>query len=294
MTLKSMTGFARASGQAHGYRWTWEIKSVNGRGLDVRCRVPSIIDGMDIRARQQIGKRLGRGNVSANLDMRREAEDSEIAVNEGRLEQLLAVVQRFGDREGITPARLDGLLAVKGVIEVADTVLDDDERAGLETELLKGLDTTLGRLVEARAGEGDRLAPVLTGLLDDIAGLIDQAAASAGAQPDAVRDRLAGQIGDLLEAGTVPEERLAQEVAVLAAKADVREELDRLGAHLTDARALMGGDGPVGRRLDFLAQEFNREANTLCAKSADKELTRLGLELKTVIDRFREQVQNIE
>lgn len=294
MTLKSMTGFARASGQAHGYRWTWEIKSVNGRGLDVRCRVPSIIDGLDIRARQQIGKRLGRGNVSANLDMRREAEQSEIAINEGRLEQLLAVVQRFGDREGITPARLDGLLAVKGVIEVADTVLDDDQRAGLETALLEGLDTTLGRLVEARAGEGDRLAPVLTGLLDDIAGLIDQAAGSAGTQPDAIRDRLANQIGDLLEGGTVPDERLAQEVAVLAAKADVREELDRLGAHLTDARALMGGDGPVGRRLDFLAQEFNRETNTLCAKSSDKELTRLGLELKTVIDRFREQVQNIE
>ena len=294
MTLKSMTGFARASGQAHGYRWTWEIKSVNGRGLDVRCRVPSIIDGLDIRARQQIGKRLGRGNVSANLDMRREAEDGEIAINEGRLEQLLAVVQRFGDREGITPARLDGLLAVKGVIEVADTVLDDDQRAGLETTLLEGLDTTLGRLVEARAGEGDRLAPVLTGLLDDVAGLIDQAAGSAGTQPDAIRDRLAGQIGDLLEGGTVPDERLAQEVAVLAAKADVREELDRLDAHLADARALMGGDGPVGRRLDFLAQEFNREANTLCAKSSDKELTRLGLELKTVIDRFREQVQNIE
>ncbi|MCG8507561.1 MAG: YicC family protein [Sphingomonadales bacterium] len=291
MAISSMTGFARATGQDHGYRWAWSLKSVNGRGLDVRCRVPPEVDGLDVEARKRIASRFQRGSVSGVLELATDEATERLVVNQGALEQLVEAVQKLGDRPGIEPARLDGLLAVRGVVASAQ---EAELRETLGPQLLKSLEAALDGLVQARAEEGESLVSVLNELLDTIDDLRGQAVANQTTRLDFIRDRLAGQMAELLGDTTLPEERLAQEVALLAVKADVREELDRLQTHVESARALVGSGEAVGRRLDFLAQELNREANTLSAKAADISLKNIGLELKAAIDQFREQIQNIE
>lgn len=295
-----MTGFARAVGAAPGegaVSWVWEVRSVNGKGLDVRLKVPGGFEAIEVPARQAIGRRIKRGNVNAVLTVHRPERPPTYRINEPLLTQLVAAAghARALSGSGLAPARVDGLLAMKGVLEAIDDPDADTHRQARESAVLGTLGETLNRLEAARREEGARLAETMTGQLDLIADLTARAEALAATQPAALKARLAKQVAELLEASpALSEERLAQEAALLATRADVREELDRLKAHIAQARDLLADEGPKGRRLDFLCQEFNREANTLCSKSADVALTRLGMDMKATIDQLREQVQNVE
>lgn len=296
MSISSMTGFAVARGQEEDCSWTWEVKSVNGKGRDIRCRLPSGFDGLDMGSRERAARRFRRGNIVLQLMIKRKPGTGGFGVNREVLDRVLSLLPDIRKRvpEAAPPA-IDGLLALPGVIEAVAEDPSAEDRQALEDALQTGLEEALDSLVAARAGEGARLAVVLDGQLDQIEALCREIGSQAAAQPEAIRERLRSQVAELLEAvPALAEERLAQEAALLMTKADVREELDRLEAHLEAARGLMKEDEPIGRRLDFLCQEFNREANTLCAKSADMALTRLGLDLKAAIEQFREQVQNIE
>jgi len=295
MTIASMTGFAEAHGSRDGARWRWEVKSVNGRGLDVRLRYPPGFDGLEPAARTLAGERFKRGSLQAALTI--EAADSArgLRVDPAALASAIRIAREVAAETGLAPARIDGILALKGVI-VQDDVLpaDERERGARDAAILETLATAFDALARARAAEGHKLLTVLTAQIDEIARLTAQAASLAAAQPAALRDKLAAQVKEMLAGGMLSEDRLAQEVALLAVKADVREELDRLAAHVQEARTLIAAGEAVGRRIDFLAQEFNREANTLCSKSSDIALTRTGLALKAAIDQFREQAQNVE
>lgn len=295
MTIQSMTGFARLTGEWNGFVWTWEVKSVNGKGLDVRVRVPAQIDGFDVKCRQKLAKAFRRGSIFANLSLQSGPASAVVVVNRQNLDQLLAVVGELGAVDGVDPPRLDGLLRVKGVVEVEEGGFDEKTRAGLEDALLEGLEVAAQRLIEARQLEGAALRPILEELLADFETETSAASACAAAQPAAIRDRLKAKIDDVLvDREGLDSGRIEHEVALLAVKADVREELDRLSGHIVAARELIVTGGPVGRKLDFLCQEFNREANTLTSKSPDMDLTQIGLALKALVDQFREQVQNIE
>jgi len=295
MTLKSMTGFARTDGTHEQTRWYWEIRSVNGRSLDLRLRLPSGMERLEAAVRAKCQERLVRGNCSISLGLKREAGRMEIRLNEAALSEASAAAQRAKDITGMEPARLDTLLGMRGVVEVAEPEESDEEREALATALLAGLSTGLEQLVEARIAEGERLQKVIETQLAAIDGLVSQASDVMRRQPDLMTARLRDQISRLDEAGASFEpERLQQEGLLLAAKADIQEELDRLVAHVAAARELIGSGQPAGRKLEFMAQEFNREANTTCSKAADIEISRIGLELKSVIDQLREQVQNIE
>jgi uncharacterized protein (TIGR00255 family) len=295
MTIKSMTGFARAAGQWQSISWIWEIKSVNGRNLDMRCRLPSGFEALELPLRRKIAEHLTRGSVSASLTLRGQMRDAGVRINRDILDQLISLAGAMGKHEGVEPARLDGLLNVTGVVTIEEGDYSDDDLAAREALMLKSLDQALAALTGARAEEGGRLQAVLARHLDEIARLAEEARDCPAASPEAIRQKFEARIGEFLGnmAGVDPA-RLAQEAALLATRADVREELDRLFSHIKAAEDLLKSREAVGRRFDFLAQEFNREANTLCSKSNDADLTRIGLDLKARIDQFREQVQNIE
>ena len=300
MSIASMTGYARAEGGDSRATWLWEAKSVNGKGLDLRCRLPYGLDGLEPSVREAAARILRRGNVQVTLSLTAVAQGPAVSLNQPLLDQVLALLDELGPaHQNIAPARWDGLLALKGMLEPVGggepDAADGEAAAGREAALRGGLEQALAALAAMRQAEGARISQVLAAQLDEIALLADRAAATAALRPEAVRERLRAQVAAVLEAApSLAEDRVAQEVALIAVKADVREELDRLRAHVAAARDLIAGGGAVGRKLDFLSQEFNREANTLCSKSADVELTRIGLDLKAVIDQFREQVQNIE
>lgn len=302
MTFSSMTGFARTDGQyagsapgsSGGLSWTWEIKSVNGKNFELRCRLPAGFDALEIDLRRRLSARVSRGSLTVGLQTRALGASAGISVNEAALGVLMEVANR-ATADGIAPASLDGLMAIPGVVENLGALLDEEERAARDAALLKSLDVAITALLRHREEEGAALKPVVADQIGRIEGLVTEAAASAATQPAALKERFHQRVADFLaDVQGISPDRLAQEVALLASKADVREELDRLSGHVAAARLLLGEKEPVGRKLDFLAQEFNREANTLCSKSADMELTRIGLELKTVIGQFREQIQNIE
>ena len=298
MSIASMTGYARAEGRDASTSWLWEAKSVNGKGLDVRCRLPHGLDGVEIAARDLATRKLKRGNVQLSLNLTAIAQGPGLRVNKEFLEELVALVDELGpSHQNIAPARWDGLLAVKGVLEAAngDEAEAEETRAAREVAIKADLEAVLDSLAAMRLVEGERIKAVLASQLDEIEILADRAGGTAALRPEALRERLRQQVAAVLEAApSLAEDRIAQEVALIAVKADVREELDRLRAHVAAARDLIAQGGAVGRKLDFLSQEFNREANTLCSKSSDVELTRIGLDMKAVIDQFREQVQNIE
>jgi uncharacterized protein (TIGR00255 family) len=295
MALSSMTGFARSHGVGGGYAWAWELKSVNAKGLDVRLRVPPGWDAVDAPVRSRVTDALARGTVYANLTVTREGMTPVVRVNEPVLEALLTTINGLGQRINAAPPSLDGILALKGVVEVVDQAESEDVRRAAEAAVVAGFAQALSGLSEMRRTEGTTLAGILTQRLVEIAALTAQAEAAPGRRPEAVKARLADQVATLLAASErFDPDRLHQEAILLAAKADIREELDRLGSHVAQARALISQDGAVGRRLDFLAQELNREANTLCAKSNDVDLTNIGLALKSTVEQFREQVQNLE
>ncbi len=296
VSITSMTGFARAQGHDEGCTWAWEIKSVNGKGLEVRCRFPQGFDHLERAARERVGQRFHRGNLQMTLSLERAEAEGRYRVNRDVLDQIISLLPDVRERlpEAEAP-RLDGLLSLRGVIEMVKEEDSPAAREALEEKILAGLDEVLGQLAARRAEEGGRLAGVVGGHLNGIEALSQQAETLAAAQPDAIKARLSEQVAALLEASpALPEDRLAQEAALLMTRADVREELDRLQAHLEAARELIAEDGPAGRGLDFLCQEFIRETNTLCSKSTDVELTGVGLELKAVVAQLREQVQNVE
>ena len=295
MALSSMTGFARSHGVCGAYTWAWEIKSVNGKGLDLRLRLPPGWDATDAPVRARLSEVLGRGSVQANLTIERSGAVPTVRINTEVLDAVLAALKQLRSRVDATPPTLDGLLALKGVMEVSETEENEAERRNAETVVIKGFADAIGALAEMRGQEGAVLGNLLSARLSEIAALAERADKSPGRQPEAIRARLAEQIATLLQQSErFDPDRLHQEAILIATKADVREELDRLAAHVTQARHLIGQGGPVGRRLDFLAQELNREANTLCAKANDVELTNIGLELKAAVEQFREQVQNVE
>ncbi len=296
MTISSMTGFARSDGESSDLRWTCEVRSVNNRGLDIRCRLPPRFESLETAVRTLVGERFTRGSVQLTLTLARvQAAEPEIRLNQNILAQILTAVKALQDTPGVAPPRLDGLLALKGVIEVEEPEESEGMRAGREAALLTGVANALDQLRSARRAEGRHLADILTQHVARIEALTGEARAEAAKVPEALRARLKEQVSLVLDSGApLDPGRLAQELALLAAKADVTEEIDRLTAHLYQARELLAADEPVGRKLDFLVQEFNREANTLCSKSALGELTRIGLDLKAVIDQMREQVQNVE
>jgi uncharacterized protein (TIGR00255 family) len=293
-TLASMTGFAHAEGTTEGLAWAWELRSVNGRGLDMRFRLPARWDSLEAGLREQAGQMLKRGNVTASLTVKRQAEPR-LAPDPAALEEALDLALRLAERiPGSVPPRADALLALPGVLRPATAEPEAGDEA-VVAPVRDGFATALAALVEARRAEGLRLAGVVHRLLDEIAALLAAACEEAADQPRQQRERLLESIRALLrdEPG-LPEERIAQEVALLATRSDVREELDRLASHLGAARALLSEGTAIGRRFDFLVQECNREANTLCSKSASAALTATGLRLKAAIEQVREQVQNIE
>lgn len=295
MTLKSMTGFARADGTHADTSWHWEARSVNGRNLDLRLRLPSGFEALEIKARALVQEKLARGNCTINLWVKRESGQLEIRLNEAALRQAQAVAERARDVTGLKRPRLDTLLGMRGVVEAVEGEESEEAQAALSHALIVSLAVALDALVRARTDEGERLQAVIAKQLAAIEDLVERAAAASARQPEAIAMRLAEQIARLTEPGSsLDPERLHQEALLLAAKADIQEEIDRLRAHVAAAYELVGSDQPVGRKFEFLTQEFNREANTLCSKAADIEISRTGLELKTVIDQLREQVQNIE
>jgi uncharacterized protein (TIGR00255 family) len=295
MALSSMTGFARRHGVCGPYAWAWELKSVNGKGLDLRLRVPPGWDAIEPPVRSRTAAALTRGSVQANLTVDRSGMVPVVRVNAAVLEAVLATIRDIAPKIDAAPPSLDGLLALKGVIEVSDSEEREDERRAAEAAVTKGFADVIESLGEMRHHEGAALGRVLSARLGEIAALAERAEKAPGRRPDAIRARLAEQVAALLaQSDRFDPDRLHQEAIMIATKADVREELDRLAAHIAQAQHLIGQGGAIGRRLDFLAQELNREANTLCATATDVELTNIGLELKAAVEQFREQVQNVE
>ncbi len=293
MAVSGMTGFGRAEGASGEWSWAVEARSVNGRNLEVRFRGPPGFEGLERTAREGAQSRFQRGQLTIGVQARRTESAAAVRVNVEQLERYLAAGAPYVATGMAAAPRLDGLLALRGVIEVADALQDPEAQAELESAMAASIVAALDGLLAARREEGAALSGVLAGLVDRIEQLVAQARKLASGQPAAIKERFERRMVELA-GDAVNEERIVQEAAALAVKADVREELDRLAGHIDGARGLLAGEGAVGRRLDFLTQEFMREANTLCSKSALSALTAVGLDLKAVIEQFREQVQNVE
>lgn len=292
--VSSMTGFARASGAAATGQWAWELRSVNGRGLEQRLRLPPGFDDVEVEARGRIAKAFARGNIGGTLTVETVSAGG-FRLNEAALAAVIDAAERVRARVPSAMVSADGLLGLRGVLEPIDAARSEDDDRALRRDVLVGLDRALVALAAARRAEGRAVAAVVEAQVARLEELTTAAAATDGRRPEAIRARLTEQLRRILDATPAFDpERLHQEAALIASRADVQEEIDRLLAHVGQARALLSEGGPVGRRLDFLAQEFGREANTLCSKSNDPELTRIGLELKATIEQFREQVQNLE
>ncbi len=292
-SIKSMTGFARTEGALGPARWHWEVRSVNGRGLDLRLRLPPGLDLLEPKLREAAQRRLVRGSINATLTLQRETTAATIRLNEAVLADVIRAADRVRELAGGERPRVEALMSIRGVLEVAEP----DEGASDEqvNAMLASFNEALEKLIAARASEGARLGAIFVEQLERIEALVASVSASPARTTEAIQKRLAEQVRRLTEASsTLDPERLHQEAILIATRADIEEEIKRLTAHVAAARELMAAQEPVGRKLDFLAQEFNREANTLCSKANDPKITRNGLALKAVIDQMREQVQNIE
>ena len=295
MPLKSMTGFARVDGAEGGTSWAWEVRSVNGRGLDIRTRTPPGMDFLEPKLREIVAKHLSRGSVSINLAVKRTEGAAVIRLNEAALTQVVAAAERVRTLTGAPPPTTEGLLALRGVLEYVEPVESEAATQSRNTAMLADFTRAIKALIAARGDEGARLESVFRSQLADIGRLVAIVQNSPARTPDAIRRRLQDMLARILDSGTkLDDSRLYQEAAIAATRVDVEEEVKRLTAHIAAAKELLAVKEPVGRKFDFLTQEFNREANTLCSKANDPEITRAGLELKAVIDQMREQVQNIE
>jgi uncharacterized protein (TIGR00255 family) len=295
MALSSMTGFARSHGASGPYAFEWELKSVNAKGFDLRLRLPPGWDDLEAPARKRAGELLSRGTVYANLNVKRANAGSVVRINEDVLGSIIRVAGELAGRIDAVAPSIDGLLGIKGVIEVVEPESTEEEDKVAKAAAAIAFEQALTELVSMRQREGETLGQILIQRMDEIERLAKKAEAAPGRKPEAIRARLAEQIAALLEASErFDSDRLNQEALLIATKADIREELDRIASHISQVREMIGKGGPVGRRLDFLSQEFNREVNTCCSKSNDLELTNTGLEMKNVVEQFREQVQNLE
>jgi uncharacterized protein (TIGR00255 family) len=295
MTAKSMTGFARHEDSLASHLWFWELRSVNGRGLDVRLRLAPGHDFLEPFVREAVRKKFSRGSIQISLNVRRSSTEPQIRINEQVIDNLLEMTRAAGKKHGLDQPGFDSLLNVRGVVETVEAEESEEENETRVDAMKAGFLQALGDLAKAREEEGERLADIIQGQLMRIGELADMAANAPSRAPENIRTRIAEQIARITgSVGDMDADRLHQEAVLIAAKADIQEELDRLQAHISAARDLLKSDAPSGRKLDFLAQEFNRESNTLCSKSNHVDLTEIGLELKVVVDQMREQVQNIE
>jgi uncharacterized protein (TIGR00255 family) len=295
MALSSMTGFARSHGASGPYVFEWELKSVNAKGFDLRLRLPPGWDELEALAKKRAAEQLSRGTVYANLNVKRANALSSVRINEAVLDGVIKVATQLAGKIDAVAPSIDGLLAIKGVIEVVEPESDEEEDKAAKAAAVAAFDEALTGLVAMRQREGTSLGEILSQRMAEIEALAKKAEMAPGRKPEAIRVRLAEQIAALLETSDrFDADRLNQEALLIAAKADIREELDRIASHVAQTRELIGKGGPIGRRLDFLAQEFHREVNTCCSKSNDIELTNTGLEMKNVVEQFREQVQNLE
>ncbi|MBB3288270.1 MULTISPECIES: YicC/YloC family endoribonuclease [Rhizobium] len=295
MELQSMTGFARREGTSGRGRWAWELRSVNGKGLDIRLRLPPGLERLEADIRKSIADRLSRGNLQVSLSLSVEESRVEVVVNQEALTAVLALRDQLAGIVDPAPLRLESLMTVRGLVEFKEAVEDEEALAARDADIMAGLEAALGDLREMRRREGEALGKVLLGQVTTIEALTSTVERDPSRSPQEIAARLATQVSMLLEGSSgLDRDRLHAEAALLATKADLREEIDRLKAHVAAARDLISKGGPVGRKLDFLAQEFNRESNTICSKSNAAAVTAAGIELKVVIDQFREQVQNLE
>lgn len=295
MTLSSMTGFARALGRHEGAHWAWELKSVNAKGLDLRLRLPVGCEALDSEVRRMLGTVIARGNVHASLELSRSQRAADVRVDDVLLGRLATQLRATAERQGLAPPGMDALMAVRGVVEIVEHEDSEASRDALHAAILGSLEEAIVALCADRQTEGAALSRILVERAHEMAGLVREAEGSPVRTPEAIRQRIARQVADLVGASDLLDpQRLHQEAVLLAVKADVREEIDRLLTHLAQAEALLSRGGAIGRRLDFLSQECGREINTLCAKAHDPALTSIGLSLKTLIEQFREQVQNVE
>ncbi|WP_033067595.1 YicC/YloC family endoribonuclease [Thalassospira australica] len=294
MTVSSMTGFARTDGAADGFGWTWELRSVNGKGLDVRARLHGGFDRLEAKVRDAVSKRFKRGNIGVTLNVLRSADTSAYTVNRELLSELVSLAEEFDASSSLSAGTIADLMNVRGVLEAVEAQEDEATRDARDAAVLASLNDAINQMAAHRAEEGTKLDAMLRGHIDNIEATVARAENCETARSDAIKQRLKRQVEELMDAGKFEPERLHQEAALLATKADIREEIDRLKAHITAARDMLAKGGSIGRKLDFLCQEFNREANTLCSKANDIELTNCGMELKVIIDQLREQVQNVE
>lgn len=295
MTISGMTGFARAEGEHAGQRWIWEVRSVNGRALDLKLRTPSGFDALEPPARAAAAQRFKRGSLQASLSLARDpAAAPPLKIDVELVNRLLEAGAPFVSAKRVRKPSWEGMLSVRGVLQMEDAEFDADARADLEAALSAGFEQALDQLSRARQAEGRVLAGILTEAADRLDALIAVARGSAATAPQAALDRIRQRLEQLAPDIKMDPQRLAQEAALAAMRADVQEELERLTAHAKELRSLITKPEPAGRRLDFLSQELSREANTLCSKSADIELTRIGLDLKAVVDQIKEQAANVE
>lgn len=295
MTLQSMTGFARSEGTCGRYRWAWELRSVNGKGLDLRLRLPSNVEALEVPLREIAGGSLSRGNIQAGLSLTASETKLEAVVNRDALDAIFALKAELGDAISDVPLSFDTLLSVRGLVEFREPEETLEAQSARNAEIVRGFQAAIAGLTAMREREGGSLFTILSSHIDRIEELTKRIEADPSRQPKQIGERLAALLAQIGEGGNMLDrERLAAEAALLATKADLREEIDRLISHVTAARELLQAGGPVGRKLDFLAQEFNRETNTICSKSNASAVTAAGIELKVVIDQFREQVQNLE
>jgi len=295
MALQSMTGFARLDGQSGRHQWAWELRSVNGKGLDLRLRLPGGSERLETEARRIMAPHFARGNIQASLTIQASETRVQAVVNQAALDAVMALREQLAGLIDPAPVRLDTLLSIRGIVDFKDMTDDPEALAALDCDILEGLEAVSLAMRRMREAEGAALDVVLRGQIDTIARLTALVEDEPSRSPDQIRARLEAQIAAMLDASNgLDRDRLHTEVALLATKADVREEIDRLKAHIAASRDLLAIGGPVGRKLDFLAQEFNRESNTICSKSNSVAVTAAGIELKVVIDQFREQVQNLE
>ncbi|MDG1437964.1 MAG: YicC family protein [Emcibacteraceae bacterium] len=295
MTLSSMTGFGRTQGHFGNYSWVWEIRSVNGKGLDVRMRIPSGLDSFEQYIKNTLKKSVTRGNLNVSLQLSKDDCETDVIVNEDALDKLIEVAKSAANKHGLPMPSLDSLLSIRDVVEIGIKEDDEDEIKARNEALKTNFEDAVKALKASRDAEGDATRTMLANIIDEVERLLNQAEGIAVSQPAALKVKFEEKLSALFDNKQgLDQDRLAQEVVLLATKADIKEETDRLHAHIASARKLLDEKGIVGRKFDFLTQEFNREANTLCSKSSDIGLTNIGLSLKTSIDQIREQVQNIE
>lgn len=295
MTLSSMTGFGRAEGHYEHYSWVWEIRSVNGKGLDVRMRIPPGLDAFDQFIKTTIKKEITRGSINVLLQLSKEETDTDVKVNEAALDKLIGVAKKASVDHDLPMPSLDSLLSIRDVVEIIPTEDNENQISERNDILKKSFIEALSELKSSRQDEGLATRKMLSDVIDQVEDLLNQAEEIANNLPSLLKEKFEEKVSALFDNKQgIDKDRLAQEIVLLATKADTKEETDRLRAHIASARTMLDAKGTIGRKMDFLTQEFNREANTLCSKSSDIALTNIGLSLKTAIDQIREQVQNVE